>query len=93
MVDDYFANIVEFLHTCVAPFDMTVVRKKQSVVKAVDYQLIVGNFYKLGVDGILRRCIPKHERTTILEEAHNEIVGEHYVGKATTQEILCAVIW
>jgi hypothetical protein len=63
------------------------------VVKEVDYQLIVGNLNKLGVDGILRRCVLEIERTTILEEAHDEIVGGHYTGKATTHKILCAWIW
>jgi hypothetical protein len=75
MVDDYFMNIVEFLHICVASFDMTVVWKKQLVVKVVDYQLIVGNLYKLGEYGILGHCELEHERTTILEESHERIAG------------------
>jgi hypothetical protein len=54
------------------------------VVKAVDYQLIAGNLYKLGVDGILRRCVLEHERPMILSEAHEGIAGGHYVGKATS---------
>jgi hypothetical protein len=33
---------------------MTVAQKKQLVVKSMDYQLIAGNLYKLGADGILR---------------------------------------
>jgi hypothetical protein len=33
MVDDYFADIVQFLSTRVAPPDFTVVQKKQLVVK------------------------------------------------------------
>jgi len=82
MVDDYFTNTVEFLYTCVAPSNMTVVRKKQLVVKEKNYQIIIGNLYKLGADGILRCCILEHERTTILEEAHRGIVGGHYARKA-----------
>jgi hypothetical protein len=93
MVDDYFVDIVEFLHTGLAPSNMTVAQKKQLVVKATDYQLIARNLYKLGADGILRRCILEHKRKTILEEAHDEIVGGHYTGKATTQNILCVVLW
>jgi hypothetical protein len=37
------------------------------VVKATNYQLIVGNFYKMGADGILRRCVLEHKRSLILE--------------------------
>jgi hypothetical protein len=53
MVDDYFADIVQFLSTRVAPPEFTVAQKKQLVVKATNYQLIAGNLYKLGTDGIL----------------------------------------
>jgi hypothetical protein len=40
-----------------APSDMIVAHKKQLVVKEIDYQLIAGNLYKMGADGILRRCV------------------------------------
>jgi hypothetical protein len=60
------------------------------VVKATDYQLIAGNLYKMGADGILRRCVLEHKRSVILEEAHDGIVGGHYAGRAMTQNILCA---
>jgi hypothetical protein len=49
--------------------------------------------YKLGANGILRCCVLEHEITTILEKAHNEIVGGHYTGKAMTQKILCTGLW
>jgi hypothetical protein len=83
MVDDYFMNIMEFLHIGVDPSDMTMAHKKQLVVKELNYQLIARNLNKLGAYGILRRCVLEHERTTILEEAHTDIVGGHYTGKAT----------
>jgi hypothetical protein len=76
-----------------APSEMTMVQKKHLVFKAVDYQLIVGNLYKLGADKILRRCVLEHERLMILAEAHDGIAGGHYVGKAIAQNILCAWLW
>jgi hypothetical protein len=72
---------------------MTITQKKQLVVKATDYQLIIGNLYKLGVDRILQRCVLEHERSMILEEVHDEIARGHYVGKATMEKILCARLW
>jgi hypothetical protein len=54
MVDDYFADIMQFLSIGMAPSDMTIAQKKQLVVKAMNYQLFVGKLYKLGADGILR---------------------------------------
>jgi hypothetical protein len=63
------------------------------VVKLVDYQLITGNLYKLGVDNILRICVMEHERNIISEESHEGIVGGHYAGKSTTQKVLCTRLW
>jgi hypothetical protein len=76
-----------------ASSDIIVTQKKQLVVKAVDYQLIAWNLYKLGVDGILRQCVFEHERPMILTKAHEGIVGGHYTAKSTTQNILCTGIW
>jgi hypothetical protein len=59
------------------------------VVKATDYQLIAGNLYKLGADGILRRCVLEHERPMILSEVHEGIAGGHYAGKEK-HRIFCA---
>lgn len=52
MVKDYFVDIAQFLSSRVAPTKYSVT-EKQMVVKYVDYQLIVGYLYKLGVDRIL----------------------------------------
>jgi hypothetical protein len=76
-----------------APSDMTIAQKKQLVMKATDYQLIIGNLYNLGVDGILRHCVLEHEILMKLEEAHDGIAGGHYAGRETAQKILCTGIW
>jgi hypothetical protein len=44
---------------------------------AKDYQLIVGQLYKLGLDSILRHCVLDHERPDILWECHSGVVGGH----------------
>jgi hypothetical protein len=56
-VEDHFAEIVQFLSTGMAPREYTVMQKKHLVVHAVDFQLIVGQLYKMGPDEILRRCV------------------------------------
>ena len=35
----------------------------------------------------------EHERPRILAEAHEGIVGGHYVGKSTTQKVLRIGLW
>lgn len=87
MVDEYFADIVEFLSLGMAPAHYTVAQKKQLVVKAADYQLIADQLYKLGPNEILCRCVVDHEKASILEKAHGGVAGGHYAGKSTAQKI------
>jgi hypothetical protein len=56
-----------------APLDMMVAQKKLLVVKVVYYQLIAGNLYNLGADGIFRRYVLEHEKLMMVEEAHDGI--------------------
>jgi hypothetical protein len=42
-----------------------------------DYQLIVGQLYKLGLDNILKRCVLNHKRHDIPWEFHNGVAGGH----------------
>ena len=48
IADEYYADIIQFLTTGVAPDDFTKQQKKQLVVKAADFTLIAGCLYKLG---------------------------------------------
>ena len=53
IADDHYAPIIQFLATGVALEDMSTRQKKKLVVKASDFELIVGQLYKLGLDEIL----------------------------------------
>jgi hypothetical protein len=55
--------------------------------------MIAGHLYKMGTDSILRICVLEHERTRVLVESHEGIVGGHYAGIATTQNVLSAGLW
>jgi hypothetical protein len=90
---DHFVDIVQFLSMGMAPREYIVIQKKQLVVRAVDFQLIVGQLYKMGPDRILRRCVMEDEIPLILEEAHEGIIEGHYAGKETTQKVLRAGLW
>ena len=52
-----FNTIIHFLSTRYAHEGMLTNQKKHLVVKAVDYTLIAGHLYKLGVDEILHSCV------------------------------------
>ena len=78
IADDYFVDIIEFLTTRTAPTEYSMKQKKQLVVKAIDFTIIVGQLYKLGHDVILRRYVLNHEIPLILDEAHSVIASENY---------------
>jgi hypothetical protein len=52
-IDDHFTEIVQFLSTGMAPSEYTIPQKKQLVVHAADFSLIVGHLYKMGPNEIL----------------------------------------
>jgi hypothetical protein len=87
---DHFTEIVQFLSTGMAPSDYTNIHKKQLVVQAADFSLIAGQLDNMGPDDILRRCVMEVKRPLTIAEAHEGIVGGHYAGKETTQQILRA---
>jgi hypothetical protein len=53
IVDDYFAEIIQYFSTGTVLQEYTTVQKKNLVVHANDYQLIAGHLYKMGTDNIL----------------------------------------
>ena len=93
IADDYYADIIQFLTTGLAPVEFTKHQKKQLVVKTADFTLIAGQLYKLGLDEVLRRCVMSHEKEAIIREAHSGTAGGHFAGKTTTQKILAAGLW
>ena len=70
------------------PDDFTTSQKKQLVVQAMDFQLIVGHLYKMGPDDILHRYVLLHEQERILAEAHGGVERGHYGGHTMTMKIL-----
>jgi hypothetical protein len=45
------------------------------------------HLYK-GVDGIMRRCVPKYEQREILRKCHGSAYGGHHAGDRTAQKVL-----
>ena len=86
-------TIIEYLSTGVAPQDFSNAQKKNLVVTATDYQLIVGHLYNIHTNNILRRCVLEHERPRILAEANEGIAGGHYEGKDIVQKVLHVGLW
>lgn len=47
----------------------------------------------MGPNEILNKYVPKHERQSVVEEAHGGVGGRHYGRKGTTQKILRDGLW
>ena len=63
------------------PVDMAKIRRL--IRDAAPYQLIAGQLYKQGKDGVMHRCIREDEFILILDEAHSGIVGGHFTAETT----------
>jgi hypothetical protein len=61
IVDDHFAEIIQYLSTGIAPQYYTTAQKRNLVVHATIYQLITRHLYKMSADNILRRYVLEHE--------------------------------
>ena len=93
IADEYYADIIHFLTTGWEPIELTKHQKKQLVVKAADFTLIVGQLYKIGPDEVLRRCVMPHEKEAIIREAHSGATRGHFVGNPIAQKIIAAGLW
>jgi hypothetical protein len=75
IVDEYFIDIIQYLSTGTAPQDYSTVHNKNLVVHAADYQLIVGQLYKMSTDRSLQRYMLENKIPRVLEKSHMGIVG------------------
>ena len=58
-------------------------KARRLIRDAAPYQLIAGQLYKQGKNGVLRMCI-REEFILILDKAHSRIEGGHFAAKTTT---------
>ena len=68
-------------------------KARRLIRDAAPYQLIAGQLYKQGKDGVMRRCIREDEFILILDEAHSEIAGGHFAAETTARKVLQAGLW
>jgi hypothetical protein len=69
-----------------APNDLLANKKKVLALKETQFTIINKYLYKMGPDGVLRRCSVEHEREDIINEAHAGPTGGHFQVDTTTQK-------
>jgi hypothetical protein len=62
--------------------------QRRVMVESQKYYWDATYLFRLGADGVLRRCVPGEERVEILRKCHSGEYGEHY-GRIKTQ----AKVW
>lgn len=93
LADGHFEDIIHFLTTRTTAEGYSIQQKKELVVCVVDFSVIAGHVYKMGIDEIFQWYVPEFERSSILAYAHGCVAGRNYAGRETTQKILRAGLW
>lgn len=76
MILDQFTHITTFLTARQVPMNFTSVHRWKLVTQSAYFLLITRQLYKIGVDGILCRCVLEHELHAILEDSTHEELWE-----------------
>ena len=79
LVSEWAEEICHYLSNGL-PIDtrVNIAKGRRLIRDAAPYQLIAGQLYKQGKDGVMRRCIREDELILILDKAHSRIAGGHF---------------
>jgi hypothetical protein len=86
--DPWFADIANFLASGILPNTMTYQQRKKLKADARYYFWDDPFLFKLGIDGIYRRCVPHEETRSILEHCHSSAYGGHASSSKTAAKVL-----
>ena len=88
-----YGDILNYLSNRTFPRDYSLKQKQALIRKSAPYTLLDKTLYKLGQDGVLRRCIYASEVNDILQGCHSDSCGGHFAGISTAQKVLLAGYW
>ncbi|XP_076944047.1 uncharacterized protein LOC143614516 [Bidens hawaiensis] len=78
-----YAHYVNYLATGAIPEFWSNKRRQQFMAQVKQYIWDESDHFKVGVDQILRRCVPENEVQEILKHAHSSACGGHFSGSKT----------
>ena len=88
--ENWYDQMLNYLMDGVFPKGMNKDHQRKIALKSKPYLIIASFLYKIGIDDVIRRCVPDHEQQSILEEAH---AGGHFSGQITSRNIFQAALW
>ena len=81
--DAWITEMMHFLCTGLPPDHLTLHAKKRLAVRSRSFCLFTDTLYHKRTDGIWRRAVGQFEKDAVLQEAHHDITGGHYVSEPT----------
>ena len=75
------------------PKNTSKARQKAIVIEARYYKIIANQLYRRGKEKQLRLCIIEAEYVGVLEQAHSNMLGGHFLADTTTKAIMIAGLW
>ena len=92
--DPEWMDIKTFLLTGLVPEGLNTSERKAFILKIVKFTIIDKALYRLGRDGIIRRCVPRSARQQVIHEAHAGDTGGHFAeSDITVKKILQVGLW
>jgi transposase InsO family protein len=84
----WYADFANFHCSDVIPEDMTYQQRKKFKADAKHYIWEEPFLFKVGIDGMIRRCVPKEEVHSILFHCHSSAYGGHTSSSRTAAKVL-----
>jgi len=92
--DPWYADMANYLASGILPNAMTYQQRKKLKSDAKFYFWDDPFLFKLGIDSLLRRCVPHEETRSILEHCHSSAYGGHASFSKTAAKVLqCGFFW
>ena len=84
----WYADFVNYLECGILPPELTYQQKKKFLSDVKHYFWDEPYLFRLGADGIHRRCIPEEEIDSIIRHCHSSPYGGHAAANKTVAKIL-----
>ncbi|KAK8925800.1 hypothetical protein KSP39_PZI018378 [Platanthera zijinensis] len=84
----WYADIVNYIASNIMPPELTYQQRKRFMHQVRSYLWDDPYLFKVGADGVVRRCVPEEEVKFILEKCHNSPYGGHFMGDRTAMKVL-----
>ncbi|KAI3786664.1 hypothetical protein L1987_40529 [Smallanthus sonchifolius] len=90
----WYAHFVNYLATGSIPSHWEKKRRQRFMAQVKQYIWDEPDLFKIGLDQVIRRCIPDTEVLQVLTHAHSSACGGHFSGQKTGYRVLqCGFYW